>query len=291
MNKLSLIIGLFIGSFFVGCTSDDNNSVIDDPQEPLKQLVRIESTESSNGMTSAEINRYFEDGKLKVDSIWNANGDFQSKRNYTYNSDGVIISEIFENEESGLTAIWNYTYDGQGRVQSSSFIESEPGFPDFERNFEYSYISNTLVEARNTESGDITQFNFSSEGLLLSRRNTEFSYKDNNDIETINYGGVDNEVVTVNYLSVPVNGGFSRLDKFYEGNIMNFLIDAGEIPYAGESYFGARNLITSRVHERNGFTSRVEYQHTLDGDGYLIEEVQTSVDYDGDIYSSEYFYE
>ncbi len=290
MNKLNLIIGFFIGILIFSCSSDDDDNSINNPQEPLKQLVRIESTEFfENNNVSETIKRYFENGKLVVDSTWNTSGQFRSKRNYTYNTNGLIIKEEFEVIQSGLTAEWNYTYDSQGRLSNYNSIENEPGFGTFENNIEYNYVTSTLVEATDLDNGNVEELIFSTDGLLISRGNTQYVYKDNNDLESINYGG--NQSITVNYSQNDVLGGFSRLETFFNGNIMNFLIEAGEIPYAGESYFGARKLIISRVHENNGFTSSVNYQHVLDNDGFLIEEIQTSNNYEGDFYTSQYFYE
>ncbi|WP_019037961.1 hypothetical protein [Psychroflexus tropicus] len=50
-------------------------------------------------------------------------------------------------------------------------------------------------------------------------------------------------------------------------------------------------MILSRTFERNGVTSRLNYQHELDKDGYLIEETQTSENYTDDYYSTSFFYE
>lgn len=290
MNKLNLIFGFFIGILIFSCSTDDDNNATNNPQEPLKQLIRIESMEFfGNNNVSETIKRYFENGKLVVDSTWNNTGQFRSKRNYTYNSNGLILKEEFEIIESGFTAEWNYTYDSQGRLSNYSLIENQPGSGSFVRNIGYNYITSTLVEATNLDNGNVEELNFSSHGLLLSRGNTQYTYKNNNDLESIDYGG--DQSVTVNYSENNGLGGFSRLETFFNGNLMNFLIDAGEIPYAGESYFGARKLINSRVHENNGFTSSVNYQHTLDNDGFLIEEIQTSDNYSGSFYTSQYFYE
>jgi hypothetical protein len=291
--KKKLFTIILLGILAYSCSSDDDNNVVNLNE---KKLIRIESTEYfGNNNVGESIKRYFEDGKLKVDSTWNNNGNFRSKRNYIYNADGLISEENFEVIQTGLTAEWDYTYDNQGRLINYDYREVEPGFGTFERNIEYNYVSNTLVEATNLANGDTTNLNFSTDGLLLSAVqnqsvNEQYTYMVNQDIETITYPSND-EVVTVNYTQTNVLGGFSRLNSFHNGNTKNFLITVGEIPYAGESFFGARKLISSRVHIRNGFTSSINYQHLLDADGYLIEEIQTSLDYNDDYYSSEYFYE
>jgi len=281
-----LLIGLMTSS----CSSDD----IDSPstvEEPSKQLIRIESTEFFNGQVSETIKRYFNEGKLVVDSTWNANGEFRSQTNYTYNSSGLLQNQRYEISETGLVAEWNYRYDSQGRLSRYDYIENSPDYGSFETRIAYNYISNTLVQAENLDTGNVEELIFTPEGLLLSTAKLEYTYTDNNNIKTISYGGFDDEVATVNYSEVDVLGGFSRLDQFFGGNMMNFLIDVGEIPYAGESFFGAKQLILSRTYERDGVISRLNYQHELDQDGYLIEETQTSEGYNDDYYSTTFYYE
>ncbi len=168
MNKLNLIIGFFIGIIIFSCSSDDDNNGTNNSQESLKQLVRIESTEFfGNNNVSETIKRYFENGKLVVDSTWSTSGQFRSKRNYTYNNNGLIIKEEFEVIQSGLTAEWNYTYDNQGRLSTYNFIENEPGFGSFENNIEYNYVTSTLVEATNLDNGNVVQF-VSIQGMFTS---------------------------------------------------------------------------------------------------------------------------
>lgn len=286
MNKLNLIIGSLIGLLIISCSSDNDNNEINNVQDSTKQLSRIESTSFFEDEKYSEtLIRYFENGKLMVDSTWNKDGQFTGKTNYTYNTNGVIIKEELKSNRSGLTAEWNYTYDNLGRLSKYQSIENDPISGNFESNIEYNYISDTLVEQKFVRSGYVNKLNFSVEGLLISTKNTKYTYKSNNDLESIDYGE-ENQPVTVIYSQTDVLGGFSRLETFFNGNIMNFHLDAGEIPYAGESYFGAKKLISSRIHGN----SSVDYEHTLDDEGYLIEEVQISNNYNDEIYTTKYFY-
>lgn len=294
MKKLNLFIALLIGITSISCSSDDDN-IIENPPQSEKQLKRIESTEYYNGHVIKNIKRYFDDGKILVDSTWRNNGYFNSKRKYTYNSKGLISNETLEDFQTGFTAEVNYNYDEQGRLINYDYLENNPDYGVSERNINYNYISETTVKAINMNNDNTSILEFNSDGFLLSKSNNqsiyaEYEYHNNGDIEMISYPNQQKHL-TVNYSQEVLKGGYSRLENFFNGNKKNFYIIAGTIPYAGESYLGAKKLISSRVYEENGNTSSINYQHTLDDEGYLIQELQNVVDYYDNYYSTEYFYE
>ncbi len=291
MLKLKILIGFACITFFMNCSSDDDSNDNVAPIDDQKKLLKIESTGyyGDNIMTE-KIVRYFSEGKLVVDSAWNLNDNLIRTTKYYYNSNGLIINQEFESFTNGLTAEWNYEYDSDGRLINYHFLEEEPGFNPYERTIEYDYVSSSLITASYLESGNSRNIQISN-GNIVSNGDLAYTFNTNNDLATMYIGGSQEELITVNYSQLDILGGFNEIDYFYNGNRLNFQLTAGTIPYAGESYFGSEKTITSIVRERNGTTATINYQHSLDEEGYLSEEIQTSVGYNDDFYSSKYYYE
>ena len=191
MKKLNLLLGLLIVLITLACSSDDNNSVNNPPNESIKLLKQISWNDGYS-------EKYFYDSQSRL--ILTIHNDFAFADN-SFNDSTFVeyvnsnISKILKREQSGSNIVNTELIFNNYNSNSASgtfkiFTDSGNNYSDL--TFEYSFMNN-LLKSYTRLNLDGTKnyeqiFNHNEDGNLTEWN--EIWYSTNNQINNANYNSI-----------------------------------------------------------------------------------------------------
>lgn len=264
----------FIALSLAACSSDDGSSGQDPDgntgEKKLREIVQTEFNE--NGSVKLTTKTKFDDNdKALLEQQYNGMNELVAKREYTYNTKGVIDTMTYYSAETGLeTPNYRYTitYDADGRVSAvnDSFIHN--GSPSTSV-IGYLYNPNgTVLATRNFSYGGskLVTYYTNNSGQVYKKTDAEgvteqVSYLGEN-ILSYNNGSI-NSVFTFDNEHTPKGQLHNTVVNQYSGNVANAIMLNGFTAIS----LGITNYAIQRTNS-NGDT--YEYKYDFDTNGYPI---------------------
>ena len=171
MNKLKFLIVLIIGLSICSCSTDDNNSSEDNPDEnnqTLQKLVNFSSTNvNSDDIQNVTKLIYDNDNLIKIEEAFVGIGENIWNYNYSDNNQLIAVNDIPISFIDGNLSI-EYTYEREEYyTKNNKVIELTTYFKDepdqaFQFNYKtlYTYLNENITEIKFFDPDDnITGFN------------------------------------------------------------------------------------------------------------------------------------